>query len=569
MNENVPIQRSDQQSEHLDEMTLMLYVEGLLDRHRAQEVSAHTQDCAQCRTLLRALDRESRLLTRAMLEEDEPLPSRLAAFQQRVHNSMQWIWGVVFGLAATGAYTLYTQYVEPMQSRFEQAGFGGSSLLNLVIFQGAFWKGWQSMATLIEVLALVTILASTAMFIRRRVRRGSAYAMIAGLFAASSLSPALYATTEFRHTDTVEVAKGDTVKGDLYASGREIRIEGTVDGDLFIFGQEANVDGHVTGDVIAFAQELHINGQVDGNVRSFANSVYINGTVAKNAMAFAEHVTVDSAGKIGGSITTFVQALTLDGHVGRDVLALTDSTNISGKVDGAITAQGTNLRLKAGSQVGGAIKFKGEHEPEVDSAAKLESRPEFTQNEHHADHSTGGSYVWKAIWAAAVIIYGLVLFLLLPRFANDSVDAGHRYGASFGLGVLVLFAVPVVAVIACITVVGLLVGISAFAVWLAAINAAHAVVGAIIGMWMMGQTRDNWQLIGRMVVGVLALRVVELVPILGGWVKFAVVLWGLGAIALAIYRRFAPANLGYVPPVPSGPSAPLPPNTYIGTPQSA
>lgn len=425
------------------------------------------------------------------------------------------------------------------------------------------------MATLIEVLALVTILASTAMFIRRRVRRGSAYAMIAGLFAASSLSPALYATTEFRHTDTVEVAKGETVKGDMYASGREIRIEGTVDGDLFIFGQQANVDGHVTGDVIAFAQELHINGQVDGNIRSFANSVYINGTVAKNAMSFAEHVTVDSAGKIGGSITTFVQVLTLDGHVGRDVLALTDSTNISGKVDGAITTQGTNLRLKAGSQVGGAIKFKGEHEPEVDSSAKLESRPEFTRNEHHADRSTGGSYVWRAIWAAAVILYGLVLFALMPRFANESVDAGHRYGASFGLGVLVLFAVPVVAIIACVTVVGLLVGISTFAVWLAALNAAHAVVGAILGERMMGQTRDNWQLIGRMVVGVLVLRVAELIPLLGGWIKFAVVLWGMGAIALAIYRRFAPANLGSMPPVMSGPSAPLPPNTFVGTPQSA
>src|SRR5882757_5744881 len=94
--------------EHLDEMTLLLYVEGQLDRKRAQEVSAHTQDCATCRTLLRALERESRLLTRAMLEEDEPLPARLAQFQERARRSMQWIWGLVFGLAATGVYALYT-----------------------------------------------------------------------------------------------------------------------------------------------------------------------------------------------------------------------------------------------------------------------------------------------------------------------------------------------------------------------------------------------------------------------------------------------------------------------------
>jgi len=52
--------------DHLDEMTCLLYAERQLDRARAQAVSAHTQDCAACRTLLRALDRESRLLTRAM-----------------------------------------------------------------------------------------------------------------------------------------------------------------------------------------------------------------------------------------------------------------------------------------------------------------------------------------------------------------------------------------------------------------------------------------------------------------------------------------------------------------------
>ena len=93
---------------HLDEITLLLYVERQLDRESAQEVSLHTQTCTSCMTLLRALDRESRLLTRSMLEEDEPLPARIAEFRARVKKSMQWIWGVVFGLAALGVYALST-----------------------------------------------------------------------------------------------------------------------------------------------------------------------------------------------------------------------------------------------------------------------------------------------------------------------------------------------------------------------------------------------------------------------------------------------------------------------------
>src|SRR5262249_52766989 len=95
---------SDQGINHLDEMSCMLYLEGQLDRARALEVSNHTQTCFACRTLLRAIERESRLLTRAMMEEEEPLPARIATFQAKVHRSLQWVWMATFGVAATAIY---------------------------------------------------------------------------------------------------------------------------------------------------------------------------------------------------------------------------------------------------------------------------------------------------------------------------------------------------------------------------------------------------------------------------------------------------------------------------------
>src|ERR1700743_493937 len=159
--------------QHLDEMILLLYIERQLDRAKAAEVSAHTQECNACRTLLRAMERESRLLTRAMLEEDEGLPAELRHFQDRARKSMQWIWGVLFGLAATGVYALYTGYVEPWEAQLQQAGFGSTSLLNLLIFQGVFWKGWQSVITLVEVVAMLTIGGFSLAFFRKRLRRGS------------------------------------------------------------------------------------------------------------------------------------------------------------------------------------------------------------------------------------------------------------------------------------------------------------------------------------------------------------------------------------------------------------
>src|SRR5258707_14291194 len=92
----------DDSVKHLDEMTCLLYIERQLDRARAQEVSAHTQECAACRTLLRALERESRLLTRAMLEAEQGLPARLAQFQERGRGPMQWTSTRAFELSGKG-----------------------------------------------------------------------------------------------------------------------------------------------------------------------------------------------------------------------------------------------------------------------------------------------------------------------------------------------------------------------------------------------------------------------------------------------------------------------------------
>src|SRR5207245_1214623 len=64
---------------HFDEMTCLLYLEGQLERPRALELVAHAEGCAECRALLRALERESRLLAHALVEEDETVPARLLA----------------------------------------------------------------------------------------------------------------------------------------------------------------------------------------------------------------------------------------------------------------------------------------------------------------------------------------------------------------------------------------------------------------------------------------------------------------------------------------------------------
>jgi cytoskeletal protein CcmA (bactofilin family) len=560
--------RPDGTMDHLDEMTCLLYAERQLDRDRAQAVSAHAQDCAACRTLLRALDRESRLLTRAMLEEDEPLPSRLAEFQERARKSFGWIWGVVFGLAATGVYSLYSYIVEPWQRQLADAGFGGTSLLNLLVFQGAFWKGWQSVTTLLEVLAMLTVAGFGVVLFRRRLRRGSALALVlAGLCAALAF-PAPAGAMEYHKSEgAYELSKDETVKSDLFITGPRARIDGTVEGDLFFFGQSIEISGHIKGDAIVFGQSVRITGQIDGNVRSASNNLTITGTVGKNVLVFEEVVNLDSAGKVGGSFTAFAESVGIDGQLGRDLLVMDSVTTISGNILGEVQAKGQRMSIASSAHVAGPIRFKGDEPAIVASGAKLASPVEFTKQEHKSQYTEGHYYVWRVIWTAAFVLFGLVLFLLLPKFAEDTVRAGERFGAPVGLGVLVFFAVPIAAIIACITVVGIPLGVLTFGLWILGLFTAEIVVGAVVGNWILGRAADTWGLIGRMALGFVLVRIVYTplahLHVIGFLVGLGIWMWGMGAISLALYNRFSPrASASAVPG--SMPPVSLPPHTTIG-----
>jgi len=538
---------------HLDEMTILLYLERQLDRARAAEVSTHTQECSSCRLLLRALERESRLLTRAMLEEEEPLPARLASFQQAARRSLQWIWMVTFGLAATGVYALYTSYIEPVQNRLQDAGFGGTNLLGLLIFQGAFWKGWQSMISLVEVLALVTLGTFTVMVLRRRLRRGSMLAMLLAGLCGALMLPAGASATEFRNGQNAEVTSSEVIKSDVFLTGDRMSVDGTVEGDVYAFGRSLDVAGHVLGDVIAFARDVTVTGQVDGNVRSFANNLTLSGTIGRSMTSFSEELKLDKKAKVNRSVTSFADHFLLDGQIGHDVLAMNQRFDLRGQVQGDIRLRADVFTIESSAQVGGPIHYQGTKPPDVSPQAKLASAVEYEPVKKEG-HDTGAHYYfWRLLWSSAFILYGLVLILLMPNFAADCVKSAENAGASLGLGLLVGISAPIAAGIACITFVGFPLGILGFMLWLIMLFSAQIVFGGLIGRWILGPTEDKWGRVGRMALGMAIIGVVvpliHYVHILDMIFRLAAMIWGFGAIALTLYKRVATPSIPIPPPM--------------------
>jgi cytoskeletal protein CcmA (bactofilin family) len=520
---------------HFDEMTALLYLENQLDAERTHDTVQHLAECAACRSLLRALERESDWLRESMAVDDEPIPARLANIPQ--HNTVQWIWIAAFGLMAGGIYTLWNGIVEPWYAQAQAAGFTQGNLLTMLFFSGAFWKGWDAMRSLMEFMAAATLGTVAVWLLRKRWRQVTAMAFVMSGIVAMLAVPSVASAAEVQHGNpSYTLAAGQVVNTDLIVAADRTEIDGTVNGDLIVFSNSVTVNGHVTGDVLAFAQMVRLDGPVDGNVRVMCQTLSLDSTVGKNVSAWAETAELDRKSTIGGSMILGSGNGHLDGRIAGDLLALSGDVDINGSLGRNATIRAQGLNIGSGAQITGRTKFVGRRQPQVAAGAKLGSPIEVTIERRGPDYAQAG-YYWRQTMAwGASFLFGLVVLLVAPVFFGDVVHASDKVAPAIGLGVLFLFAVPIAAIFACITIVGLGLGVPAILLYLVALYSTQVFIGSWIGEKLLGVGTGIGPAIGRLALGLAILRGLRILPYIGWLVTLVMLFWGLGALALALHR---------------------------------
>ncbi|PSP56733.1 polymer-forming cytoskeletal protein [Halobacteriales archaeon QS_1_67_19] len=314
--------------------------------------------------------------------------------------------------------------------------------------------------------------------------------------------PAPVAADETRSGGTVVVEEGETV-----------------DDDLTVYGGTAIIRGTVNGNLTAFTGNVYVPGEVDGDLEAFSGNVRINGTVTGNANAFSGNVFLAESGRVGGQLQAAGGNVVVNGEVGGDVQAGA----------GTITVGPTAV-------VGGDLLYDGElslsDEARIDGETRQES-------------DTGGfsgpslpSWFGFAYGFVVHLLLGAVALLAFPRFSRGLAGrAASTPLRSGGVGLLLFLAVPILAVLLFVSVIGIPLGLLVlvlypFLLWLGFVYGAYAV-----GAWLLSlaSVRNRW---AGLLVGLAGASVAGLVPVVGGLLQFLVLLIGLGALGRTLVGRY-------------------------------
>jgi hypothetical protein len=215
------------------------------------------------------------------------------------------------------------------------------------------------------------------------------------------------------------------------------------------------------------------------------------------------------------------------------------SLTLRGRVAGDVRGRVDHLKLE-GAQIGGNLDYTSDNPVELVNGARVAGTT--TRHTPTDSRGSGNSFLGWLRGLIGIFALGLILIFLLPGISSRAIDTLRAQPwLSLGIGAAILIIPPIVALI--VFVVGLLIGgwwlgVLLIPLWLLLLAIGYVVSGFLIGRLLFarlgwGGYHDALALLG----GLLVLTVVGLLPVLGGFVGLAALVFGAGALALTVSRR--------------------------------
>ncbi|MFW2437852.1 MAG: hypothetical protein ACN4GR_00605 [Arenicellales bacterium] len=334
------------------------------------------------------------------------------------------------------------------------------------------------------------------------------------------------------------------VEEDLYAAGRIVDIQAEVWGDAVVAGQDVSIEQFVQGDVIAAGETVDIRATVADDVRVAGRRVTITGTVGDHIVAAGETLRIHSSSTIGGRAWFAGQRIDVMGNIGGELKAIGEHISVAGEVGGDAVLVAEHIEILPGAHIRGQLIYHSPNKPQVHDNARIDGdmieRPMPSVLEQRAEDQAGATIVFSI----SLMVAGLVYLLVFPHF---SVAAAHTIGSdpwkSLALGLALLVTVPFVIFLLLITVVGhllALVLLAAYLVFLLAGFLSAVFYVADSGLKMIGKSDEISRGLrsAGIIVTIIVLGILQLIPLLGGLIIFLLLLFGLGALNLCIWRIY-------------------------------
>jgi len=306
------------------------------------------------------------------------------------------------------------------------------------------------------------------------------------------------------------------VKLPVFMAGNIQLVDKPIDGDLMISGKEIKITSDINGDAYVGGGQVEINGNVNGSLIVAGGRVTISGKVLKNLIVAGGQVVVNDSAKVGGYVLAGGKNINLYGNflgpvkLGAENLIVGEKAIINGNLEANV----------AKSEISSNSKIVGEKKIQIYEIKKIEKQPNRWLQMGYAKEIF--SFLSKLI----------ILLVLIKLFGQKikSWDIANSFWGSIGLGLVVLVVTPFLVLILMLTVLAIPLSMIILVTYLVGLCLSGILASILVGKYIAEKTNLKANIYLQGFIGLVLVTVVGLIPFIGCFIKFIILLLGIGIV---------------------------------------
>ncbi|AXY74170.1 hypothetical protein D3H65_09365 [Paraflavitalea soli] len=336
------------------------------------------------------------------------------------------------------------------------------------------------------------------------------------------------------------------VHGDLVVAGGTVHLTDSVTGDVLVLGGKVVFEGPVGDDIRCAGGEIHVLKQVIGDVAVTGGTITIDqGASVGNILAAGGDVILN--GQVAGTVQSTSGLLVINGSVAKGIDCRAEKIQVNGEIGGpAVLVSGNRILIGNQAIFRSSVRYWLANDNDVDFKHALRGGKAVFDPSLRIQvgrwYFLGFSTIAGLIWYTGMVL--LMIMILQYLFSSTMVRAGNTVWLTpwkaIGFGIGFWIGVPVAALLAFASVIGVPVGIILIGVYLLCVLLATVITAVVGANWLNARAKSNWgywRMVFTALVAFMVLKILSFSPFFGWLLLIMSVCLTSGAVLINIRWR--------------------------------
>ena len=325
---------------------------------------------------------------------------------------------------------------------------------------------------------------------------------------------------------------------EYFVADENVTDEAVYEHSHFEAGNIVNSKSDVNGLSFVAGSNVDISGKKEYGFFA-GETVKINGDIEKDLFAAGNNVVISKDTNIGRDVYLAGNSITINSDINGAVFiagSLVTLDNIT--IVGDVTIAANTVQIQNNVDIIGKLKINENAIINNEKDLKANVKEVYKDSTITIDFKTKASEVVLSI--LSTLFTALIIVVAFPKLfkkINYDLDA-KDIGKKLLYGLLTLLIVPMISIIAMTIIVGFSVSVMIIMLYVIAIMISTIFASVVIGQNIytkLFKQKDNLYI--DTIIGILLVKLVSFIPILGGLISLLVFLYGLGIVCKLFLER--------------------------------